>query len=157
MIEAYGGITPAGNGFVEIHGGKTPIDTVPPGAPPMGTPEFRLFTQTKEWMELRHEQALQDNELWEIDPRLAIRAKYFENSDEPRSPYFATRRLGATAFCDPMLFCRDWRERLPVDDSHRMNYDEEIYGKTEAELAAEDLEKISALHRATLLLTKPVY
>jgi hypothetical protein len=157
MIEVYGGITPEGTGFVEIHGSAAPTDTVPAGAPPMGTPEFRLFTQTPEWMELRHEQALRDNELWGIDPRLVIRAKYFENNDEPRSPHFATRRLGATATYDPMLFSRDFRESLPVDDPMRMDYEEEIYGKTEAELAAEDLAKITSLHRATLLLTKPVY
>ena len=32
-----------------------------PDVPPMGTPEFRDFVKTPEWMELRHEQALADD------------------------------------------------------------------------------------------------
>ena len=120
--------------------------------PEMGTPEFREFVQTPEWMEMRHEAALEDNKLWEIDPRLVIRSKRFEN-DAVRSPYFMPRQLGATALCDPRLFSRDFRERLPIDEPLRMDYEESIHGKTEAELRAEDIEGLGQLHRAALLTT----
>lgn len=137
---------------VEIQGSRAPIDTVPQGAPQIGTPEFRSFAQTPEWMEMRHEQALQDDELWKIDPRLVIREKYFENNDEPRSPYFAPRRLGATALCDPQVWSRDFRDNLPIDDPMRMDYEEEIYGKSEAELMAEDVESLGIVHEASIRL-----
>lgn len=117
--------------------------------PPMGTPEFRAFVQTPEWREMRHEQALLDDEAWKETRR---RQQADALVDMMMPTIVIDSGYGRT---DPKLWSRDWREGFAIDHPLRMDYEESIYGKTEAELMAEDMSRLGALHEATLQLTIP--
>ncbi len=110
-----------------------------PQVPPVGTLAFRAFIETEEWKGICHEQALADDK---------ERDKVLQYEEFLRQT--PVLMLGASVYLDPKIWSRDWREKLPIDDPMRMDYEESIYGKTEAELAAEDLEGLRILHEASI-------
>lgn len=111
--------------------------------PEMGTPEWRAYVQTPEWMAKLHGKAIKDDQVW-------------ERKQERRSrPLDAmVRELGATGVCSSnVLGRRDFRERFAVDHPDRMDYEESIHGKNEATLMAEDVIKLDELHQDALRVT----
>lgn len=120
--------------------------------PEIGTPEFREFVQTPEWMELRHDQALEDDLEWEKEQQYRIP----ELADgTPVIDGVPCMQLGASAHCDSRLWSSDRRERLPIDHPYRMDYEEEVYGKPPQgiEVTAEDIDRMEKLHKVALLTT----
>ena len=117
-----------------------------PDVPEIGSPEFREFTRSPRWMELVREQASKDGR-----EREEGRAQQLQQRTlEAETPVLL---LGATGICSPKVWSRDFRERLPIDDPDRMDYEESIYGKSEAELMAEDVERLGKLHEVALKAT----
>jgi hypothetical protein len=111
----------------------------------MGTPEFREFTTTSEWMEYRHGLAVEEDIAWQERKRIEATAQKLRDT-------FVTAIIGpgpATA-TDPMIWCRDWRQRYAPDHPLRMDYEESIHGKSPEEIENEDLIGLEHLHEASL-------